>query len=401
MAPPDGFIPYGRTPTQADNTRDMGTATQRWRSLYLGTSLVLQGATYKHTLVGATPGANRTITFPDASGTVALLGASQSFTEAVTIAPAAGTSGVRTALTVTGAADTGRTASTEQSDLYVNLGRTVTWATGAITNQRFTRFAAPTIAFVGASTVTNAATVYIDNAPQAGANATLTNAYALWVDAGATRLDGAVTMGSTLDVTGAVGMSAALTSTIDDATTNGVTRGLTLSHTTTGTADVGIGAGVLLRAESGAGTLRSAGAVDAIHTDVTDGAEVSALVLSAGVAGTLYEVARFTAVASAVNGVAVSAEATGNTPVIEARGGDTNIGLNLNPKGTGSVSLRSGSDAQRIDVNNTGIGFFGATPAAQPTAVPNATGGATVDAEARTAINDLLARLRTLGIIAT
>ena len=55
MAPPDGFIPYGRTPTQADNTRDMGTATQRWRSLYLGTSLVLQGATYKHyTLVGAT-----------------------------------------------------------------------------------------------------------------------------------------------------------------------------------------------------------------------------------------------------------------------------------------------------------------------------------------------------------
>ena len=56
--------------------------------------------------------------------------------------------------------------------------------------------------------------------------------------------------------------------------------------------------------------------------------------------------------------------------MIEARGGDTNIGLNLNPKGTGSVSLRSGSDAQRIDVNNTGIGFFGATPAAQPTAVP-------------------------------
>ena len=71
-------------------------------------------------------------------------------------------------------------------------------------------------------------------------------------------------MGSTLDVTGAVGMSAALTSTIDDATTNGVTRGLTLSPTT-GTADVGIGRGAPAR-RVGRGHLRSAGAVDAIHT---------------------------------------------------------------------------------------------------------------------------------------
>jgi len=349
------FLPYGRTPSAADNARDLGTSTQRWRTLYLGTSLILQGATYKHTLAPATPSANRTITFPDASGTVALLGASQSFTEAVTVAPAAGTSGVRTALTVTGAADTGRTASTEQSDLYVNLGRTVTWATGAITNQRFTRFAAPTIAFVGASTVTNAATVYIDNAPQAGANATLTNAYALWVDAGATRLDGAVTMGSTLDVTGAVGMSAALTSTIDDATTNGVTRGLTLSHTTTGTADVGIGAGVLLRAESGAGTLRSAGAVDAIHTDVTDGAEVSALVLGAGIAGTVLEVARLAAVASAVNSVVITAAATAGDPTIAARGSDTDISLALRGKGTGAAILGAATGDCSLGVSTAGI----------------------------------------------
>jgi len=47
------------------------------------------------------------------------------------------------------------------------------------------------------------------------------------------------------------------------------------------------------------------------------------------------------------------------------------------------------------------IGFWNATPAIQPTAVTNATGGATVDAEARTAINALLARLRTVGMIAT
>lgn len=108
------------------------------------------------------------------------------------IAPVPGTSGTQTALTVTGAADTGVTASTEQSDVYFNLARTVTWATGALTTQRSVRIAAPTLAFAGASTVTNAATVYIDAAPTAGTNATITNAYALWVDAGTTRLDGTV-----------------------------------------------------------------------------------------------------------------------------------------------------------------------------------------------------------------
>ena len=47
------------------------------------------------------------------------------------------------------------------------------------------------------------------------------------------------------------------------------------------------------------------------------------------------------------------------------------------------------------------VGFFNAATSSQPTAVPDASGGATIDAEARTALNDLLARLRTLGIIAT
>jgi hypothetical protein len=37
----------------------------------------------------------------------------------------------------------------------------------------------------------------------------------------------------------------------------------------------------------------------------------------------------------------------------------------------------------------------------QAAAIPDATGGATVDAEARTAINDLLAVMRNTGFIAT
>lgn len=108
------------------------------------------------------------------------------------------TSGVRSMLTVEGAEDTGVTASTEQTDVYLNLGRTVTWATGALTNQRAVHIDAPTYAFAAASTITNAATLYVSAAPTAGTNATITNNYAFWVDAGMTRLDGGLTLsGST------------------------------------------------------------------------------------------------------------------------------------------------------------------------------------------------------------
>ena len=49
---------------------------------------------------------------------------------------------------------------------------------------------APTYAFTGASTMTTAATLAIEAAPIAGTNATITNAYSLWVQAGAVRFDG-------------------------------------------------------------------------------------------------------------------------------------------------------------------------------------------------------------------
>ena len=101
---------------------------------------------------------------------------------------------LKTYLTVTGQADTALTASTEFADVVLNLARTVQWSTGAITAQRAVKVLAPTYGFVGASTVTDAATFYIDREPQAGANATLTNSWALWVDAGASRFDGNVSL---------------------------------------------------------------------------------------------------------------------------------------------------------------------------------------------------------------
>lgn len=45
------------------------------------------------------------------------------------------------------------------------------------------------------------------------------------------------------------------------------------------------------------------------------------------------------------------------------------------------------------------IGFFGVDPVKQAAAIADASGGATVDTNARTALNSLLATLRTYGII--
>lgn len=57
--------------------------------------------------------------------------------------------------------------------------------------------ARPTLSAASALTVTNAATLYIANAPAGGGAgpATITNPYALWIDAGNTRLDGLLGVG--------------------------------------------------------------------------------------------------------------------------------------------------------------------------------------------------------------
>jgi len=100
------------------------------------------------------------------------------------------TTGSPTLVTVTGPAHTTLTASTEATDINLNLARTVQFATGALTTQRAIRIQAPTYGFVGSSTLTTASTVSISGAPVAGTNATITNTYALQVESGVTRLNG-------------------------------------------------------------------------------------------------------------------------------------------------------------------------------------------------------------------
>lgn len=56
----------------------------------------------------------------------------------------------------------------------------------------------------------------------------------------------------------------------------------------------------------------------------------------------------FTATASAVNEITVTNAATGNNPNITASGSDTNIGINLTPKGVGEITFNGTGKVQQI-----------------------------------------------------
>ena len=85
----------------------------------------------------------------------------------------------------TGAADTALTLSTEAPSVYFNMGQVRQHATGALTLQRDYRVTPSTHSFVAASTLTDAYGTYIDGAPIAGTNATITNSYSLGLGANA------------------------------------------------------------------------------------------------------------------------------------------------------------------------------------------------------------------------
>jgi hypothetical protein len=107
----------------------------------------------------------------------------------LTATPTAVTSGVAPFLRIVTPADTGLTASTEAPGIVFGgdgSGSTVTRtrASGAVTTQREYIFTAPTYAAASATTITTAATLAITGAPVAGSNVTLTNRYAMLVDAG-------------------------------------------------------------------------------------------------------------------------------------------------------------------------------------------------------------------------
>jgi hypothetical protein len=133
-----------------------------------------------------------------------------------------------------------------------------------------------------------------------------------------------------------------------DAVTADVTDVLTLHHTTSGAAAAGFGTGFVLTAESSTGTSRQQGAIQSEFVVATDASFTSRLSLSV----------------TDFNGdrEGIRVEADGSAPK---------------------------------------IGFLGTAAAAQQAHVADPSGGGTVDAEARTAINSILSTLEAFGFHAT
>jgi hypothetical protein len=65
------------------------------------------------------------------------------------------------------------------------------------------------------------------------------------------------------------------------------------------------------------------------------------------------EILRFSSTASAVNEVQIHNAATGNRPILSSVGDDTNVGLNINSKGTGSVVVSKLAVGDAGNVNTT------------------------------------------------
>jgi len=153
--------------------------------------------------------------------------------------------------------------------------------------------------------------------------------------------------------------------TNDTADTNTAVDVLTISQTSTGTAAAGLGAGVLFKSERPSGGINlSRGAIYGVSgPDADDDGYLSFYTLTSTAPGDFNEKWRitspgdlqatatgrairdqngneylkFSTVASAVNELNIYNNSTGLRPTIEATGDDTNIGIQLLPKGTGTV----------------------------------------------------------------
>lgn len=234
---------------------------------------------------------------------------------------------------------------------------TDTTSTGTVSLILGHAFYSNTFAASSATTYTDVANVYINGAPAAGTNVTITNTYALWVDSGTSRFDGNVNLNgltaSTILATDASkNIQSLSTSTYPSLTELSYVKGVTSAIQTQlnakqGTITTGTTA-QYFRGDLSLATFPTAlssftndsGFITDTSTNTLSNKTLTApkfadLGYIADANGN--EMIIFDTVASAVNELTLVNAATTTSPQIKASGSDTNIDINLVPKGTGIV----------------------------------------------------------------
>lgn len=221
-----------------------------------------------------------------------------------------------------------------------------------------------------------------------------------------------------LQVTAAGG----ITVIAENSATTTATDVITIRSRSSGTPAAGIGANITVATEDGGGADQTVSTLRHTLTTVTAGSEVGAVRLSivGTPAGTVPAAGSEQHQWSPTNYLVNVYSANGNTPLVAL--GSTSDGLGCTSSGNVQMisggALRCTFGASVFDLNGYNIGsgasgtkfgtastqllgFWNAAVSAQPAAQADASGGAVIDVECRAATNGLLAKLRTIGIIAT
>lgn len=204
--------------------------------------------------------------------------------------------------------------------------------------------------------------VYLDGA---GATAAVADALGQ-VDVG----DGTVTSVSGTGTVNGISLSGTVTSS-GNITLGGALTGVDLTSQVTGTLPVANGGTGITSLGSGVATWLGTPSSANLATAVTDETGSGALVFGTSPSLTTpkvvtgindtngAELIKVTATSSAVNEVTLANAATGNNPALSATGDDTNVGIDITPKGTGEMdvtaSFMTGIFADKVSaIGNTG-----------------------------------------------
>lgn len=135
----------------------------------------------------------------------------------------------------------------------------------------------------------------------------------------------------------------------DDGNTSTVTTACRIAHTTSGGAAIGIGVRVALDTENGSGARVTVGALQATTSNITSGSEAAAVELLPSAGGGLADAGlRVRATAgAAVNGLEViPAVGSGGIVYTGVYGADADVFLRIRNRGTGAIQLRNSADTQ-------------------------------------------------------